>query len=1501
VVDGTDTRVVQGWSRILAPGETVRVLVDVFAPSASVTNGTKALKQLADSDVTTLVITGVTVGPLVVHDTTLVDTENIPGEPSNAIRNFTDGSFTTPTPWGVIGRNLFLRADAAACDADPAVAESRTVLITGANGESEQATAVETGPNTGIFVVAPLPIHAPPVVAGDGILEGNPNDVFQVELQGCGQTIATVVTLMNAASVVFDSRSNDPIANATVRLVAATGGSCGTTAVSLPAGQSNPATTGADGRFAFNAPAGDYCLVVVPPNGWAFPSKIAYTQLPAGRNLNVTGLTAGGSYGNSFHVGADGTVVVDVPLDLTAQSGLFVQKDASKATAEVGDFVDYTVGVRNGTGNALNRADVTLTDNFPAGFAYVAGSARRDGAPLADPVKGAGASITFDIGHLDAGALATITYRARIAPAALKGDGTNRAQAFYTVAGVTTASNVAAAKVQIEGGVFSDKGFILGKIFLDCNANGLQDKGEEGVPGVRILLEDGTYAITDGEGKFSFYGIDARTHVVKADRVTLPRGASLEVLSARNLGDPNSRIVDLKSGEMARADFAIAGCDEAVRGEVAGRRAAAARADDLAGLAGAQLTTERQVITDVKALPASGVVERTPAATMPGAAPNAGPGVTAPYLSVAPASRIGDTLPTPAPVLPVSRSTPPPAEPLEALVEGFADNHLAFVGMEDGQTLAFAQSNIRVKGTAGTTFRLVVNDEAVPGSAVGKRSVLAAKEVQAWEFVGIDLRAGDNTITAVQIDSFGNERGTATIHVKAPGHLGKIAIDVPAAGAIADGKTPVKVVVRIADENGVPVTVRTPVTLESARGRWLSQDLDTKAPGLQQFIENGRGEFELVPTLEPGENMVYASSGRLKAQARLDFLPEMRDMVATGVIEGIINARNINTRALQPATASDAFEQELRHLSREWNAGKADGGVRAAFYLKGKIKGDYLLTAAYDSDKDTRERLFRDIQPDEFYPVYGDSAVRGFDAQSTSKLYVRVDKGRSYLLWGDFSTTAASETRKLTNYTRSLTGLKEHYENSRLSVNAFASRDTTRQVIEEQRANGTSGPFQLSTSGSLVNSETIEVVTRDRNQPAIIIATVPLARFVDYEVEALTGRILFKAPIASVDKDLNPNFIRITYEVDQGGPEFWVAGVDAQVKVSDRIEVGGIFVKDKNPLQPFTLGGANMVVKLGAATYVISEVARSKSGLDDITGNAGRIEVKHESKDLKANAFVAHTDRGFENPGSYLIEGRSEAGGKVDYKISERLTLHAEALRTQDVQSGSRRDGATAGLQIKLAEHLTLEVGMRHSAEKGDVSPIPALPGQPAPLPMPDEVTTARARLTGDIPGVKKATAYGEAEVDVQDASRKILAVGGEYPLFDKGRIYARHEFISSITGPYGLNPNERQNTTAVGIDTEYMKDGRFYSEYRIADAMSGGDTEAALGLKNLWSIAPGLKLGTTFERVHTLAGTGVDENTALALALEYTANPNWKGSTRLELRNASSQDSLLFTVGMAA
>src|SRR5262249_4625085 len=153
-------------------------------------------------------------------------------------------------------------------------------------------------------------------------------------------------------------------------------------------------------------------------------------------------------------------------------------------------------------------------------------------------------------------------------------------------------------------GVFSDRGFILGKVWMDCNANGVQDKGEVGMPGVRLFIEDGTFVVTDGEGRYSFYGITNRTHVLKLDRTTLPVGAKLSAISQRNLGDAGSRMIDLKSGELHRGDFAIAGCDGALLEEAATRARAMASEDSLAALAGAQLATEARVITDPKAQPA---------------------------------------------------------------------------------------------------------------------------------------------------------------------------------------------------------------------------------------------------------------------------------------------------------------------------------------------------------------------------------------------------------------------------------------------------------------------------------------------------------------------------------------------------------------------------------------------------------------------------------------------------------------------------------------------------------------------------------------------------------------------------------------------------------------------------------------------------------------------------------------------------------------------------------
>jgi len=401
-------------------------------------------------------------------------------------------------------------------------------------------------------------------------------------------------------------------------------------------------------------------------------------------------------------------------------------------------------------------------------------------------------------------------------------------------------------------------------------------------------------------------------------------------------------------------------------------------------------------------------------------------------------------------------------------------------------------------------------------------------------------------------------------------------------------------------------------------------------------------------------------------------------------------------------------------------------------------------------------------------------------------------------------------------------------------------------------------------------------------------------------MEPLTGRIVFKAPVPSVDANLNPISIRVTYEVDQGGPQFWVYGADAQVKVTDRIEVGASFAEDHNPSDPFHLRGAHTVVRLGEQTTAVAEFARTDRPMTEGAGNAERIQLRHDGERLKAEAFVARTDTTFDNPGAYLSQGRGESGARMSLKIDEQTALKAEALRTEDRLNHDVRDGVLVSLERSFAKGMKVEVGLRHAREDGTAIPAtPASPGSAGTTP--NEVTSIRTRVTAPVPMIERATAYGEVEVDTQDANRKIVAVGGDYTMLNKGRIYARHEFISSLTGPYGLNAQQQQNTSVLGIDTEYMKDARLFSEYRILDAVSGGDSQAAIGLRNLWTLAPGWRLGTTLERVQTLNGTSQNDNSAVALGLEYTGSPLWKGSARVEVRTSTAQDSALQTLGFAS
>ncbi|MGB8600326.1 MAG: SdrD B-like domain-containing protein, partial [Burkholderiales bacterium] len=394
---------------------------------------------------------------------------------------------------------------------------------------------------------------------------------------------------LDPSGVVYNSQNRQPVPGATVTISGPPGFD---PASQLLGGSTNATqTTGANGFYQFillpGAPAGDYTITVVPPAGYVAPS----TVIPAETTkLDPTGLGTGGIFpvqpqpgapvqgaGTTYYLGltlapGDPNVVNNhIPIDPLVATTLFVQKTASTTTAQEGDSVLYTVRVKNAAGPALTN--VAVKDRLPAGFRYIPGTSNISvaGASVtsADPAGGVGPTLTYTIPNLPANGEAILTYRVRIGVGATRGDGINRvvAQSGNVI------SNEARAAVKVSGGVFSDKGIILGKVYVECNADRVQNTQELGIPGVRLYLQDGSYAITDVEGKYSFAGLNAKTHVILVDETTMPVGAKLKTLTNRNAGDPVSQFVDLKFGEMHRADFAEGTCSDQVLDQVKARRA----------------------------------------------------------------------------------------------------------------------------------------------------------------------------------------------------------------------------------------------------------------------------------------------------------------------------------------------------------------------------------------------------------------------------------------------------------------------------------------------------------------------------------------------------------------------------------------------------------------------------------------------------------------------------------------------------------------------------------------------------------------------------------------------------------------------------------------------------------------------------------------------------------------------------------------------------------------
>ncbi|MDR7096785.1 hypothetical protein [Hydrogenophaga laconesensis] len=747
---------------------------------------------------------------------------------------------------------------------------------------------------------------------------------------------------------------------------------------------------------------------------------------------------------------------------------------------------------------------------------------------------------------------------------------------------------------------------------------------------------------------------------------------------------------------------------------------------------------------------------------------------------------------------------------------------------------------------------------------------------------------------------------------------GQLVLEAAQDQVSADGRSVVLLTLRLFDRDGQKVTAPTDVTVATNRGRVRLPDAAIDEPPRQTLrlnVRGGEAVVELIASHEPGDAVLQVQSGNVVVRGNVGMVTERRPMIAVGVVEGTLNLSKLDASQISPAREDDGFELELKRHTNGFDNGKGSLGARTAFFLKGVVKGDTLLTLAYDSEKESRGRLFRDIQPDQYYPIYGDSSLRGFDAQSRQRLYVRVDQGRSFVLYGDFNTGTGGPARELSRINRSVSGLQLHHEGETFEANAWVVRDNVAQVVDEQPARGVSGPYRLSSSEGISGSEKVEILTRDRNQPSIILRAEPMVRFVDYEFEPFAGSIVFRAPVPSVDANLNPMSVRVTYEVEQGGPKYWLGGVDGSWRITPALEIGASHVESQDPANPYRLSGVNATLRLGEQSWALVELARSeREALGDRgKGDGARVEVRHQGERLDARLWAGQTDREFSNISSSYNGGRGEAGAVATWKIDERWSLRVDAMRSEDKTIDAVRETAYAGAQYRLTPAWTVGVGLRHVTDDGGVPNAASASGINIPQGTGFTPFQINAPLFAATPGQTRSydaisinaqgqltdrlSVLGELEQDVSNARGQRITIGADYRLTEKFRAYGRAEVAKGLGGVNGLAVEGRETALVAGLSSETIRDGEIFNEYRLRDAISGEDAVNAIGLRQTFRVSEGVRYSASVEHQKAIAGDATSA-TALTGGIDLAYDPTWRATGRLEWRRDRNHDAWLSTLG---
>jgi uncharacterized repeat protein (TIGR01451 family)/fimbrial isopeptide formation D2 family protein len=1361
---------------------------------------------------------------------------------------------------------------------------------------------------------------------------------------------SAATAVINPFGVVYSGRSGGSTTIAGARVSLLTAQTADSALQTVPgigfipnAANDNPFTTPGDGTFGFAlAPAqlgaaGSTATYYLNVSARGYRTRmIEFVVAPAAlglytatvRALDEQPLAESGSFAlteNPVTLQNLASVALNIPLFET--QSLEITKNADQQRAEIGDVVTYRVQLRNTTQGALH--DIAVRDDLPQSFHYADGTALLQISPAPNQSitpEVVGNTITFRLASLAANESATITYRVRIGANARTGDQVNSATvtAHFALGDEITAGP-AHATVRVGAGVFSTQQIVIGRVFVDANGNGMFDKGERAVAGARIYLDNGQSVITDSEGMYNLPSVEDGAVVISLDPVTIPHGLMLTDAGARS-GRSWTRLLrtPLGGGTMLRQNFALSRAEAdnvaTQNSSDANKQSTTSNITVGAGLVPAR--SDRKVAqTTHPASPSNGNDSSSALA-------RGGQGQALPLQNSSATTNAGESRVVKIADVPTLNAGTYEVESKETL-QPVAPGDVVVVSPANDEVVLQPSMQVVVRVAEGWSAWLELNGVRVADQNVGERRVDHRNKITTLKFVGLNLKPGQNSLRVFSVSPEGTPGKASALTVRGRGAARRIEITPERTEMQAGGRDSMLVRVRAFDEWGNPAadglvglsttggyfeppatddankTTETNDKNDPARRDEKKRDLKTaddvaaEQTNLQPSqvilsLRGGEASARLFSGGAVGQGELFAKTGELEARERVRFTAEVRPTILVGLAEASIG------RAA-PENALRGDDSTFRsHIQ---------------FFYRGPVLGKNLVTLSYDSQRPLnrtmgRDRMFGFDPLDRVYPVFGDSSTRFDEVASNSKLYARVDRGRSYAMFGDFE--ADMNDTALASYARKLTGVKIHAENANgdfITVTG-ARPDTSfaRDVFPATRL----GLLQLSHGDVMQGSEQVFLEVRDRRNPEVILSREALVRSVDYNLDPLSGQMFFMRSISAFDYDLNLVQVVVTYEHQSNGMTSGVYTGRASKRINAiGLRLGASYVEQRQeqgtPYRLEGLDGEQALWNHGALKF---EYARSAG---DITtggnlfnnaelhagGSAYNLQLRQPIKlyNSELRAEYARADEGFFNPfGGTVAPGSRRLNASLDIKPRHSSTLRLgytnERNHTSNVDN--ERDTFSLLWQQSVGEKFQGFLGFdyRHLTDAHsdhDInSQLLTIGAQYRPTDKLEVSVKREQNLSSSDPTFPNQT-----------------TIAARYKWDERTNIFFTERLASapivpiSDTAQTGFAGTSSRRETAIGVETRLGKYTNVVSRYQIENGIGGADSFAVIGLQNRLPIDKQLAFDFGFERGFHLAGAGASF-TAGALGATWMPTKNMRASARYELRDQTGGVGQVLSFGAA-